>query len=294
MIISTTTYAIFSCFGYEKGIETAAKTGFDALDLSLCRCMDNEEFSEDNYSQTCKQLKETAEKNGIYFNQAHAPFPSIFFSEDEEKAAFRHERLVRSIKAASAVGAKQIVVHPIACPKNVDQKKFNLDFYNNLMPLCKEYKIKIALENMWGSNAAGTRCVANVCSYGRDLGAYFDELDSRYFSVCLDIGHPGLIGQTPESAIYELGSRIHALHVHDNDDVEDMHTIPFQGVIDWDSVMKALADVGYSGDFTYEVGGKYLSAYIQYPELMETALEMLVKTAKILIEKFDSYKAGSN
>ena len=51
------------------------------------------------------------------------------------------------------------------------------------------------------------------------------------------------------------GERIKALHVHDNDFVNDCHTMPMMGEMDWDSITKALADINYSGNFTLESDG---------------------------------------
>jgi sugar phosphate isomerase/epimerase len=45
---------------------------------------------------------------------------------------------------------------------------------------------------------------------------------------------------------------LHALHVHDNDYIDDRHTLPGLGRMDWEEIMKALAEIDYDGDFTYE------------------------------------------
>jgi len=37
----------------------------------------------------------------------------------------------------------------------------------------------------------------------------------------------------------------------------DAHTLPFFGIIDWEKVMEALADINYTGDLTYEANGFY-------------------------------------
>ena len=74
MILSTTTDSVFETFGYENGIRLLAKLGFDALDLNLIHPIYEAEFSEENYESTCLKLKQWAEDNNIYFNQAHAPF----------------------------------------------------------------------------------------------------------------------------------------------------------------------------------------------------------------------------
>lgn len=296
MILSTTTDTFFRLFGYDEGIVKLAKIGFDALDMNLITCIYDEEFSEENYEKTSKHLLKVAHENGIYFNQAHAPFPSYKFLADKQQMdeynAKVYPALLRSIRCAAILGARQIVVHPIDVPDKTVQKQFNLDFYNKLVPVCKEYNIKVALENMWGhSQVDPKRIIPNVCSYGHDLADYFDELDPRYFTVCLDLGHSGLVGESADNAIRSLGSRLGALHVHDNDHVSDMHTLPFMGKMDWDAICSALAQTNYSGDFTYEVGGTYLVHYKKDKALMESAFRLMEVTGRKLISMIEECKA---
>ncbi len=285
MITSTTTNRLFETLGYEKGIEAAAKAGFDALDLNLCLLMDNSEMSEENYAGTAAMLKDTAEKNGIYFNQAHAPYPA-YIEGDEEYNTKIFPQLVRAIRIAGIIGASQIIVHPTEIYKEPEQMKFNVDFYKRLIPYCKEAGVKIGIENMWGWADNYTRIVPNVCSTGRELAMYYDELDPEYFTVCLDIGHTVLTGQQPQEAIIEIGPRLGALHIHDNNGIDDLHDIPYRGILDWEKITKALSEVKYSGDFTYEVNiaNTEFGGYAENPELMHKALRCLVETAHKLID----------
>lgn len=298
MEISTTTLRLFEAFGCKEGIKIAAEIGFDALDLSLTNSIYEDEFSNEKLEDTCKMLREEAERNGIYFNQAHAPFPSYILTDNKEKMDEYNNKvrpkLINSIKAAGLAGAEQIIVHPIDCTnvEGVDQKKFNIDFYNSLIPYCKEYNIKIALENMWKfakiNGELARVIVPNVCSFGKDLAEYYDALDSEYFTVCLDVGHCALVDEKPEDAIIELGhNRLHALHVHDNDGKADLHTFPYLGILDWDAIMGALKKIDYDGVLTFEViGGPLSDAYANKPALMKKAHELLSETGKFLANKF--------
>lgn len=295
MKLSTTTEAYFKLFGYVDGIKELAEIGFDAIDMNLTSCIYEEEFSEENLENTCKTMLVAARESGICFNQAHAPYPSYKFIADNDKMRAQnqkiYQKLVSSIKIAGILGAQQIVVHPICVPDRSVQKEFNLEFYNSLVPYCKEYGVKVALENMWGhSQVDHKRIVSNVCSFGRELAEYYDELDPEYFTVCLDIGHCGLVGEAPENAIRALGTRLHALHVHDNDNVADLHTLPYMGKIDWEAVTKALGDINYDGDFTFEVGGTYLTPYKKDKLLMRKAFELMEATGRKLISMI--YQTG--
>ena len=254
MKISTQTDVIFPAFGIDEGMKIFREAGFDALDFSMFYMNSSREselglMSEDELVGT---LRQTSEKYSLPFNQAHAPFPSYRFG-NEEYNNFVYEKLKLSIRVAGKIGAEQIIVHPTACPDGVDQKQFNIDFYNSLKPLCEEFGIKIALENMFGHDDRRHVMLANVCSYGEQLAEYYDALDPRYFTVCLDLGHSGLVGDDAAHAIRALGHRrLTALHVHDNNYMEDLHMPPFTCKLDWKAIAQALHDINYTGDVTLE------------------------------------------
>lgn len=257
MRISTQTDIIFPAFGIDEGMKIFKEAGFDALDFSMFYMNSSRESVLGNMGEDelVDKLLESSEKYSLPFNQAHAPFPSYRFG-DEEYNRFVYEKLKLSIRIAGKIGASQIIVHPTACPDGVDQKQFNIDFYNSLKPLCEEFGIKIALENMFGHDDRRHVMLANVCSYGEQLAEYYDALDPRYFTVCLDLGHSGLVGDDATHAIRVLGHRrLTALHVHDNNYMEDLHMPPFTCKLNWKAIAQALHDINYTGDVTLEDDG---------------------------------------
>ena len=289
----------YATFGIEKSIEVLAEIGFDALDMNLIGTIFREEFSDDRLEATCLSLRRLAESCGVSFNQAHAPFPSFIFKSrgNETPGAYNARvkpKILSAIRAAGILGAGQIVVHPISVPDKREQKQFNLDYYNSLAPTAKEYGVKIALENMWGTSRTDPgKIVANVCSLSYDLADYFDALDPSVFTVCLDVGHSGLVGETAEDAIRVLGhDRLHALHVHDNDHLRDLHTIPYLGKLNWENVTKALADIRYDGDFTFEVCGTYCAPFEGKPDLLRKSFELVELVGRDLISRIEAAGAA--
>jgi sugar phosphate isomerase/epimerase len=119
----------------------------------------------------------------------------------------------------------------------------------------------------------------------------FDALDNPVFTVCFDVGHCLLQDVDPAEAIRAIGHRLvdGCTHVHDNDGVADSHTLPFYGKVQWESVMKALADIGYEGDLNYEA-----SAFLKnVPDaLCPDGLAYMAKVGHHLIERFEYYKAN--
>lgn len=61
-------------------------------------------------------------------------------------------------------------------------------------------------------------------------------------------------------SVRAMGSRLKALHIHDNDAIYDSHYLPYMGNIDRKEFISALKDIGYAGVFTYEankISNKY-------------------------------------
>ena len=285
MIISTQTCCMSRAFGDFEAIKKLADVGFDALDYSLFDLVNPEHPLHGNhFEKYALELKQSAAEYGIFFNQTHAPFPSYQFDKEEyNKKIF--PLLVRSIAVTSVIGAEHVVIHPIAHKDKSLQKNFNLELYNKLLPYCKEYHVKIALENMWGHGENNT-IVPNVCSLPEEFADYVDSLDPNYFLACLDLGHAGLVGETAEHMIRVLGhNRLKALHIHDNDHLSDMHTLPFLQKMNWVEIAKALKEIDYSGELTFEAD----NFYSKFPcEMYDLLSKVMFETGKHLVNMIEN------
>ena len=259
MILSTQTDYLGRKFGEERAIEIIAEAGFDAVDLSMFGMKDDSSvFLKNNYKEFAEKLKETAQSKGVFFNQAHAPFPSS--KNDNEYNLKIFDRIVQSIEIAGIVGVKSIVVHPMHHLPYADNsdvlKSMNIEYYRGLAPYAKAAGVKIALENMWQRNSE-KQIVISACSRTQDFVDLIDTLDDDCFTACLDLGHCGLYGYDAAEMIKGLGTRLGALHVHDNDYQSDSHTAPYLGKMHWDTICNALAYVGYKGELTLEADNFY-------------------------------------
>ena len=296
MILSSTTAVIDDKFGMKKAIEILANAGFDAVDISLRSMnLDGNEFCSDNYREYAKELFEFAKEKGVFFNQAHSCYPSSYIDDGKTETAFQN--IVKGIEIASIVGAKIIVVHPkqhlYYCMGDNDKKlkQMNLDFYKRLMPYCEKYGVKIATENMWQDGRINKVIVQSTCAKSTEFCEYVDMIDNDYMTACLDIGHCGLVGQQPEEMIRSLGhNRLGALHVHDNDGRRDCHVEPmssFLSTVNWDEVCKALAEINYQGDFTFEAERMFLNSNI---DTVNATASLLHDIGRYLIGRIEYFK----
>lgn len=262
MILSTQSSHLSDRLGEMAAIKVLKWASYDAIDFSMFTNLSRPEhpLSQDSYRDYARQLRQAADESGIVFNQAHAPFPTYKDGDDayNEKT---FADIIRALEIAAILGAQIVVVHPVYLPDPQEKKSLNLSLFRRLQPCCESLGLKVALENMWGRDEAGTRIIPNVCSTSESLIEYLDELDSRYFTVCLDLGHCGLVGEDAADMIRTLGKqRLLSLHVHDNNFREDTHTVPFLGQMNWQAITAALADIQYAGDLTLESDG-FLKGY---------------------------------
>ena len=250
MLLSTQTDVTAKEFGLVEAVRMIGAAGFDAADISMFDDDWNQWMYSDGFEPLVMEVKRAAAEAGIVLNQAHAPFPTM----KDGDAAFNEQRLPkvrRSIEIAGMLGVRNIIVHPVVFQKQM--KKKNLDMYHELEPVARQAGVKIALENMWGWDNRRNIIAKNVCSDAQGLADYVDALDPDVFTVCLDIGHVGLVGEYEVPTIRKLGTkRLTCLHVHDTDYRDDLHTLPFCGRLPWQDIMKALGEIGYTGDLTFE------------------------------------------
>ena len=284
MKISTEIASIARHVGEEKAVEMVAKAGFDCWDFSMfamCRytwqtgtCAPNDHpLAGGNYLQFARQLKKIGLDNGITCNQSHAPFP---VSCPEIRSYLK-----RAIECTAEAGGKICIIHP----DNNKTPEENAQMYLELLPFAKACGVKIATENMWNwDNEKGHSSFA-ACATGQSFCDHVDALKDPYMVACLDVGHAEMRGSGEGAAnmIRALGHRLQALHLHDNDRLHDSHQLPFTMQIDFDGIVNALKQIGYSGELTLEAD-QYLGKYT--PETVFVGIQEMAATAKKLSGMF--------
>ena len=112
----------------------------------------------------------------------------------------------------------------------------------------------INLENMFMAKRG--KIYAACCSDITTACRYVDTLNGiaggKQFGFCLDTGHLLLVGLDVKNAMIELGDRITAFHVHDNDGAHDQHLAPYMGVLDWNRFVEGLKAIGYNKTMSFE------------------------------------------
>ena len=197
-----------------------------------------------------RKLRQIGLDNGMTCNQSHAPFPT-----DVPQV---QSYLKRAIECTAEAGGKYCVIHPM----NDGTPEENAEMYWTLLPFAKEHGVKIATENMWNWNADKTASVFAACATDESFVAHLDAVGDDDLVACLDLGHAEMRGSGSGAVnmIHALGDRLKCLHIHDNDLLHDSHQLPYTMQIDFDPILAALKEIGYSGELTLEVD-RYLESY---------------------------------
>lgn len=253
MKTSTEIASIAKIVGEEKAVEYVAKAGFDHWDFSMFEMArrdrvtggvlpSNHPLAGNGRLAFARKLKQIGLDNGITCNQSHAPFPvTVKGIRDSLKYA---------IECTAEAGGKICIVHP----DNNKTPEENAEMYFELLPFAKDHNVIIATENMWNWDKEKNEALPAACSSHQNFLEHVLAVNDPYLVACLDIGHAEMRGLNTTSVdmIHTLGKHLKALHIHDNDKWHDSHRNPFTMDISFEPIVKALKDIGYTGDFTLE------------------------------------------
>ncbi len=253
MKISTEIGSAAKRIGEEKTLQYMGEAGFDAWDFSMfamCRydraqdivISTEHPLASPNYLAFARRLRQIGLDCGMVCNQSHAPFPTA------SKKMWPY--LKRAIECTAEAGGQICIIHP---GNNLSPQE-NAEMYLELLPFAKACGVKIATENMWNWDHDKDESSFAACATPESFMEHFLAVNDEDFVACVDIGHAEMRGSGIGAAetIRALGSKVQALHIHDNDQWKDLHQIPFAGKIDFNEVVKALQEIGYNGYLTLE------------------------------------------
>lgn len=202
-----------------------------------------------------RQVEATLKQNGQTVHSIHAPFRSAPFDHPTQEAEFRAYRMGlwrQTIELCERLGASIMVVHA------VDRGEYNYplaqahvvrDCLAELVAYGAPRGVSIALENIAPSRVPDPLEIA--CTLA-DQSKLFGGIGLKY---CLDIGHAPLNGADPYREIDAVARDLASFHISNNDGKNDLHTLPYDGVLDWDRIRDHARSAGYTGEFVLEICG---------------------------------------
>ncbi len=202
-------------------------------------------------------IKDAAKATGVrvhsVMNSDHWQYP--LSSADPAVVARSVDCMQVSLRNARLWGADTVLLVPaVVNPETryAEAWKRSQKEIRKLIPLAKELKVVIAVENVWN------KFLLSPLEFAR----YVDEFDSPWVRAYFDVGNVVLFGY-PQDWIRTLRERIVKLHLKDFRFGRDPKTrqraaefVPLrEGEIDWKQIYSALSEIGYRGTATVEVRG---------------------------------------
>ena len=217
----------------------AKKCGFEGLEYNAGTLK-----SIDKATQSGKLAREAGVPiHSLVFGGWHAPFSS------PDPAVIKRglEGMQAALASAKACGADNILLVPAIVSETVsygDAWNRSQEHIRKLLPLAKELKVTISVENVWN------KFLLSPLEFAR----YVDEFDHPYLKAYFDVGNVILFGFA-QDWIRTLGKRTIRIHLKDFKRRGYQWTNLRDGDVNWKQVRLALDEVGYSGHMTTELGG---------------------------------------
>jgi sugar phosphate isomerase/epimerase len=230
-----------------------AANGFEAVEVFATRS----HFDYHDPSAV-RALKEWLAETKLDLHSIHAPITDVFangrpqrtFStavrDNDARKATLHE-IETTLKIAKIIPFSFLVVHlgvPVVDHRVLDDnnREAAIRSVEDIHRMAEAVGVKVALEVMGNSLSTASDLVELLerSFEGSDLG------------ICMDVGHAHILGDTAD-AIETTSEFLVTTHIHDNLRQSDDHLVPFQGSINWGTVIMAFEKIGYDGVLMYEV-----------------------------------------
>lgn len=207
-------------------------------------------FVDGNNRDKILKFGQIAKKENMMFQSVHAPFNKIghIWHEGEEGDNVV-KTLIDCADATAEAGAPIMVSHVyIGFDTGETPNELGLDRLAKVVDFARSRGIKIAFENTEGEEF---------------LAAVMDRFKGdETVGFCWDSGHEQCYNHSKDMlALY--GDRLIATHLNDNLGIsdfgghifwtDDLHLLPFDGIIDWDDAAARLNRAGFDGPLTFEL-----------------------------------------
>lgn len=198
-------------------------------------------------------LRRIADEDNMIFQSVHAPFfkmRDIWY--DEEKSVYAIKELNECIEKTADIGVPIVVMHAyIGFEQHPSIPEKGLNNIDLLVRKAEDLNVKIAFENTEGEEFLST--VMKRYEGNSSVG------------FCWDTGHEICYNKSNDMmSLY--GDRLLCTHINDNlgikdyngeiTYIDDLHLLPFDGVVNWQDVAERLVLSGFKGELTFELNKK--------------------------------------
>lgn len=217
----------------------------------------------DYFDKDYKQFPEYARNAGLYVENAHAPYMNAnALWEDTVNGQDACKELVSCVEDCTTHNIPTLVMHTenkngtetVELPSDFT---IGIERMKRIIDTAERLNVNIAVENM---------------SRHEYLDCIFQNIHSARLGFCFDSGHYNMF--TPEhDLLTQYGDKLMALHLHDNDGVDDWHSLPFSGNVCWDGIAGKLKTLSCNGVIALEVGNKKFEHIEKPDEFLRLAVD---------------------
>lgn len=220
----------------EEQIKLFKKAGFDAFFTS--------------WDDNIIRYRELADELDLIYQSVHAPFNNaakMWKSDTDAQQALNE--LLCCVKECAKADVPLVVIHPyIGFEVGANISECGIENFRIVVEEAQSVGIKIAFENVEGEE-------------------YLDALMNNFknyenVGFCWDSGHE-MCYNKGKDMLSLYGDRLIATHINDNLGVsdskgdifwtDDLHLLPFDGIIDFQNVVSRLNKCGYDDILTFEL-----------------------------------------
>ncbi len=275
--------------------DTIARAGFKYINYDIS----GEDYTTEDWKPLIHSRMEKMKQAGVTPIMAHGPYR--YPLPEELKETFINS-CIRSVEVCKEMNIPHMVLHPHAA-KGMAHEQFleeNREIFRRFIPIMEETGVEVLIENI------GQFTDPHLVRDGNELKTLIEYCDHPLFAACWDTGHANHVLQDQRESIRTLGGLLKGLHINDNlGDLEpkwqtwmnDMHTVPLFGFVDFDGIIATLKEIGYSGYFNFEVDvpkwrnfreGSKIKDRMQ--EIKCEELKFLYRTGEIMLEAHECFE----
>ena len=186
----------------------------------------------------------------------------------------------------------------------IEEETGIVDRYKNDIKACHDNNIPMVMMHVSSHKEApmygeiGLKRIKEICEYAKSLNMkiafennkikgyldyIMDNIKDDNVGVCFDSGHCHA-HFNDEFDFDKFKNRIFCIHLHDNDQSDDQHLLPFDGTLDWEKTIKNIKDSNYEGPTTLEIHYHRNYVKISLDEFYKKGYEIALKI-KEMFEK---------
>jgi sugar phosphate isomerase/epimerase len=239
----------------------ARSVGIFCLNVSLNQFFDKEghfNLKDEEITEIAQNAKKAADDAGLEISAFHMPYGehidlSSINEAERERVVALHEKVFTLCRI---LNPKIVLFHPswyLSLNQREEHISQMIKSAVELQNTVKAAGAIMVIENMTGPQLhvirGNVQYERPLCRSVEEMIQIMDRLPSDIYGA-VDMNHI----LNPEKLVLALGSRLKFIHVSDGDGEHEFHYLPClaKGMNDWNAILSALNDVGYTGPFMFE------------------------------------------